>query len=131
MFGKSGNPSGGPGGHRPGAGRPKGSVNKFAKEAVEKARESGILPHEFLLSVARGEPIEQKRWEITTDENGNEIGRELVTDTLYPDFDFRLDAAKAAAPYYAPRLSAQAVNLHGGTEAIAEALMGLAERLPV
>jgi hypothetical protein len=50
---------------------------------VEKAIAVGMLPHEFLCAVSRGETID-----------GHE-----------PSFDERLDAAKAAAPYYAPKLA--------------------------
>lgn len=71
------------GGARPGAGRPKGAVSKLAHEAIARAKTSGELPHEFLLRVARGE----------------KVGGKL------PALALRLDAAKAAAPYFAPKLS--------------------------
>lgn len=47
-----------------------------------------MLPHEFLAAVARGEMI----------------------DGHLPSFDERLDAAKAAAPFYAPKLAATQVT---------------------
>lgn len=47
-----------------------------------------MLPHEFLAAVARGEEI-----------NG-----------ITPTFEQQLDAAKACAPYYAPRLSSSDVT---------------------
>lgn len=50
---------------------------------LEKYRSQGELPHEFLLRVVRGEPI-----------NGE----------VQP-VDVRIDAAKAAAPFFAPKLS--------------------------
>ena len=71
------------GGARKGAGRPKGSANKANKLAIEKAREGGELPHEFLLRIARGESI----------------------DGEAPSLTMRVDAAKAAAPYFAPKLA--------------------------
>lgn len=71
------------GGARPGAGRKVGAVQKVAREAREKAAASGMLPHEFLLAIMRDEVKGEK-----------------------PTFEQRLDAAKAAAPYYAPKLSA-------------------------
>ena len=40
-----------------GRGRPQGSLSKIAQEAREKAQATGLLPHEFLLSIARGEII--------------------------------------------------------------------------
>lgn len=70
------------GGARPGAGRKPGSVNKMTLKAREEAAKSGQLPHEFVLAVARGEEIDGYR----------------------PTFAERVDAAKVAAPYFAPRL---------------------------
>lgn len=119
------------GGPRPGAGRPKGSVNRTTKATIEAAKAAGLLPHEWLLQIARGEPVEQKRWDIKRDEHGKEISRELVIDIIYPDFPVRMDAAKAASPYYAPRLATQTVSVQGGNEAVAEALKLMATRLPV
>ena len=119
------------GGPRKGAGRPVGSTNRVTVAAREAARETGLLPHEWLLKVSRGEPIEQKRWNIIRDDAGQEISRELVTEIVYADFGTRMDAAKAAAPFYAPRLATQTVSVQGGNEAVAEALKMMAERLPV
>jgi hypothetical protein len=64
------------GGSRPGAGRPLGSVNKLAKDALERAAAEGILPLDYLLRVMRDEGAEEAK---------------------------RIDAAKAAAPYCHPR----------------------------
>lgn len=97
------------GGARPGGGRPKGSVQKITAKAREAAAETGLLPHEWLLKVSRGEPIEQKRWRVVLDKLGNEKSRELVTEEYYADFSTRVDAAKAAAPFYAPKLATQTV----------------------
>ena len=41
------------GGKRQGAGRKTGSTNRFSKELLLAAKESGILPVEFLLEVMR------------------------------------------------------------------------------
>lgn len=60
------------GGARPGAGRPKGGANKLAEEAVERAKEGGELPLDYLLRVMR---------DVSADEAK------------------RIDCAKAAAPY--------------------------------
>jgi len=76
------------GGRREGAGRKPGSVNKISQHAREEAAKTGELPHEFLLRVARGEKI----------------------DDHSPEFAERVDAAKAAAPYFAPRFSATTVD---------------------
>lgn len=66
------------GGKRPGAGRRKGSLTKKTVEIATRAAEEGITPLEFLLDAMRDE------------------GQQ---------FDKRLDAAKAAAPYMHARLS--------------------------
>jgi len=121
----------GAGGPGRGGGRKPGSVNRLAKDAIVAAKATGVLPHEWLLSVARGEPIAHKRWDIKRDENGKEISRELVDEVIYPDFPVRMDAAKSAAPFYAPRLATQTVSVQGGNEAVAEALKMMAQRLPV
>lgn len=85
------------GGKRPGAGRKPSSVNRMSQKAREKAAETGQLPHEFLLAVSRGE---------------------LIGD-YQPTFEDRLDAAKAAAPYYAPKLSSvEATGKDGGPIAL-------------
>lgn len=71
------------GGVRAGAGRPTGSATRRTREIADKAAASGLLPHEFLLSVVRGEAV----------------------GGVVPTFADRLEAAKAAAPYFAPKLS--------------------------
>lgn len=67
------------GGARPGAGRPKGARDKLEREAAEAAAQDGVMPREFLLSIARD-----------------------ITQPL----DIRMEAAKAVAPYYHARLAA-------------------------
>lgn len=120
------------GGAQPGSGRPKGAVSKVTAKAKLVAMETGLLPHEWLLKVSRGEPIEQKRWKITYDAKGNEKSRELITEEVYADFPTRIDAAKAAAPFYAPKLAVQQVKVGPDTgNAVAETLKSIAEQLPV
>ena len=84
------------GGPRPGSGRPKGSRNqrtllqrRAAEAAAQAAAKTGLLPHEILLELARG---------------NNVLGGAPLTRAE------RRDAAKAAAPYYAPKLIAVAVK---------------------
>ena len=85
------------GGKREGAGRPPGAINRLAKEARDKAAATGVLPHEFLLMIVRGEPIFRIEIEPST-------GKKIHVLEQY-DFEARRDAAKAAAPYYAPKIS--------------------------
>jgi hypothetical protein len=120
------------GGAQPGSGRPKGAVSKITQKAREAAMETGLLPHEWLLKVSRGEPIEQKRFIVKHDKTGKEISRELVTEEVCADFPTRIDAAKAAAPFYAPKLAVQQVNVKGGDSGlVAEAMKEIAKKLPV
>ena len=119
------------GGPRPGSGRPKGSVTKVTAKAREAAMETGLLPHEWLLKVSRGEAIEHRRWVVQYDKNGKEKSRELITEEVYADFPTRIDAAKAASPYYAPRLAVQTVSVSGNSDAVSETLKNIAEKLPV
>lgn len=60
--------------------------------AVENAAISGELPHQFLLRIMRGDKI----------------------GTETPSLATRIDAAKAAGPYYAPRLISHEVSGKGG-----------------
>jgi hypothetical protein len=92
----------------------KTATSRWAEESRIKARESGELPHEFLLRIARGEPIEH----MTTDEDGCVRGV-----TIYPDFESRIDAANQCANYFAPKLTSQQVeNLDPVTEMTDEEL---------
>lgn len=119
------------GGRQPGAGRPKGALSKVTAKAKQAAMETGLLPHEWLLKVSRGEPIEHKRWVVKYDKNGKEVGRELVTEEVYADFPTRIDASKAAAPFYAPKLATQTVSVTNNTDAVADTLKEIAKVLPV
>lgn len=119
------------GGRQPGAGRPKGALSKVTAKAKQAAMETGLLPHEWLLLVSRGEGIKHKRWVVKYDTKGNEKSRELVEEEIYADFPTRIDAAKAAAPFYAPKLAVQTVSVAGNTDAVAQTLKDIAEKLPV
>jgi hypothetical protein len=87
-----------------GHGRPTGSMNKHAREAIAFARASGDgrLPHEILLDIARGRYI-IRRVPTINHETG-EIEQEKV-ELLLPSLEDMKDAAKAAAPYFAPKIS--------------------------
>lgn len=78
-------------------GRPLGSTNRLIREARERARETGELPHEFLLRIAQGQVITRKIIDPLTQ-------KEVEVVENY-DFEARKDAAKAAAPYFAPKIS--------------------------
>lgn len=97
--------------------------------------ETGLLPHEWMLKVSRGDGIVHKRWRIEYYKSGPKLGqeksRELVEELVYTDFDTRLDAAKAAAPFYAPKLAVQTVSVTNTSDAVVETLKQLAGKLPV
>lgn len=100
------------GGAREGSGRPKGARQTLTKKAREAARLTGKLPHEILLDAARGECFKIKREVIEYYESGPMRGQEKcrkwIDDYYWPDYSERIDAAKAAAPYYAPKLAIKA-----------------------
>ncbi|MDZ4799468.1 MAG: hypothetical protein SGI92_15000 [Bryobacteraceae bacterium] len=82
------------GGKRPGAGRRKGGVNKMTEKARKAASATGLLPHELLLAMSRGE---------STPGVPKPLRREII------------DARKAAAPYYAPKQAS--TEFHGSVDA--------------
>lgn len=125
------------------AGKKKGTLFSVVRESRDEAKALGLLPHEWLLKVSRGDPIPQtyyvekrdKNGNKILDENGNVTGEYLVMDT-YADLDTRIDCAKAAAPYYAPKLAVQVLQTPGGpsggeSSAVVEALKQIADKLPV
>ncbi len=101
------------GGARPNSGRKPGAKMLMSELSQAEAKLAGILPHEWLLKVVRGDPIEQSYTVDVVDKKGQVIGQEVMTKTVYPDLQMRHDAAKAAAPYYAPRLATQVITLRG------------------
>lgn len=80
------------------------------QQAIEAAQKSGVLPHEWLLNVMRGEPIMQKRLVEYTDGQSGITALRVIEEPYYPPPEFRLEAAKAAAPYYAPKLAVKVVE---------------------
>lgn len=122
------------GGKQIGAGRPKGALAKVTAKSKQAAQETGLLPHEWLLAVSRGEGIEHKRWVVKYDSKGKEVSRDLITEVIYADFPTRIDASKAAAPFYGHKLVAQVITAPGnpsGSNATADALKAIADVLPV
>ena len=101
-----------------GRGRPPGSMNMMSRLARERARESGELPHEIMLSMARGLP--QKV--ASVDKETGEIVWKLECPTL----EMRGDMAKAAAPYFASKLSTVELLSGVSDDEIDAAIAGLA-----
>lgn len=100
-----------------GKGRPDGAKNKrtIIIENIMKHAHEGELPHEFLLRVARGQKIQHGEDPIT--------GEPLF---FQPSREERIDCAKAAAPYFAPRLSATEVIRGIDDQALLELIIGFA-----
>lgn len=113
------------GGKRKGAGRPAGKrlppktvpKNKV-KVATAQTDTSGLLPHEILLKAARGEMFNIKKLIIlyhkTGSNKGHEKERYWEDSEYWPNYKEQMEAAKAAASYYAPRLVAQTIKAPEG-----------------
>ncbi len=89
--------SSGRGGSRKGAGRKPGAATKRTREVADKAASEGITPLEYMLQVMRTEP-----------------SAELEARDMLSAIVLRFEAAKAAAPYIHPKLSAVEVTGEGG-----------------
>lgn len=87
------------GGRQAGAGRKKGSKNRYSLKLKGKIDVS-ILPHEILHGIAQGLPVQA---------HDPETGEPIL---IYPTFDDIKWACVAAAPYFSPKLSAQAIKSH-------------------
>lgn len=83
-------------------GRPMGSVAKITKEAREKAMQTGMLPHEFLLAIVQGRRITRKVPHPDPEKAADGITAEVEEQYT---FEHRVDAAKSVANYYAPKIS--------------------------
>jgi hypothetical protein len=70
--------------------------------AREAAMRTGALPHELLLAWGRGEPMSRKVCKRGDDPNDPSTWH---TEYLSVDADTMKDSAKAAAPYFAPKMS--------------------------
>lgn len=90
--------------------------------ARESALRTGLLPHEILLSIARGEPQVLKVPGARRPDGSYETEEKLVGVSLE---DVR-DAAKAAAPYFAPKMSAVEVITGVGDDDLDELIKSAA-----
>lgn len=69
---------------------------EISAETVEAARATGMLPHEWLLAVMRGEQINHFAYDYDS--------QEIIEVIVLPTFADRMEAAKSAAPYFANKL---------------------------
>lgn len=79
---------------------------RISAEVTESARATGMLPHEWMLAVMRGEQINHYAYDSET--------QEIVEVIVLPTFADRLECAKAAAPYFANKLQPEKRNPGGG-----------------
>lgn len=78
---------------------------KISAAVVEEARATGLMPHEWLLAVMRGEQLNHYAYDADT--------QEIIEVIVLPTFTDRMEAAKAAAPYFATRLTAPKIGAGG------------------
>lgn len=102
----------------------------ISREELLKADRSEDLPHEFLLKVARGLPVSQKRQVTVYHESGPKAGqikcKEWREEIVYPNLQTRMDAAKTAAPYYAPKLAVKVLETGDAGKDLVEAFKNAA-----
>jgi len=127
------------GGPQPGSGAKRGAsrITAKAQEAakLKAGKEGHLLPHEILLKAANGECFQQRRLHIIYHGRGPNKGKEKerrwVEEDYWPSVSEQIDAAKAAAPYFVPRLAAQTIGTDGNTaDALTEVMKQLASKLP-
>lgn len=112
------------GGAQPGAGRPKGGLNKKTQELVTRVMAEGITPMEVLLCTMR------RLWDIANSDDP--IVLQTLQEAGRTKHSVALEAceiATKAAPYVHPKLVAQQVTFTG--ESAADYFKEIAGRLPV
>lgn len=91
------------GGARPGAGRPKGSINRNAKTLRVKAEKTGDLPADILLDVARYH--HKRALELRASRMGPALATLDMQNEIRVEHAMAVSAADKAAGFYHPRLS--------------------------
>lgn len=99
------------GGKRQGAGRKAGGASKRTREVADKAADEGITPLEYMLQIMRNDEVPKDA----------EPAQVIALQAM------RFEAAKAAAPYMHPKLSAVEMNAKVTTRTLAEELAELNE----
>lgn len=80
--------------------------DKVSAEIIEAARATGLLPHEWLLAVMRGEQLNHFAYD-------SESG-EIIEVVVLPTFSDRVECAKATAPYYGTKMTPSKQGDAGG-----------------
>lgn len=84
--------------------------------ATQLSRDEGLKPHEWLLKIMHGHSIPQGMFQNVYNDRGELSHRVFVVEEIYPPLDVRIDAAKAIAAYYAPRLANLQVGQDNGPD---------------
>jgi hypothetical protein len=90
-----------------------------------------MLPHDLLWYIAMGGAFRQYREVVRIDAETGVESRKWVEDEYYFPPQDRLAAARAAAPYYAPKLATHIVSVQSDPEEVGNLFKTLAESLPV
>ncbi len=100
------------GGKQPGAGRPKGAVNKKSQELLARATEEGISPVEVLLNDMRFfyNLGEGKMLEAMQSEPGKKQANNFRAACALKEV--ARDCARDAAPYIHPKLASVQANVN-------------------
>lgn len=77
-------------------------------EVIERARATGMMPHEWMLAVMRGEQISHFAYDADT--------QEIIEVIVLPTFADRMEMAKSAAPYFANKMQPTKVGAGGPTD---------------
>jgi hypothetical protein len=116
-------------------GRPSKQEKKAVEKIVADAKKDGLMPHEILLKAARGEAFKVKTLVIVKYKSGPNKGQEKerrwVESEYYPTYNEQIEAARSAAPYFAPRLATSTVKTDENTaDALTQVMKELAGKLP-
>ncbi len=107
---------------------------KFDEQIIGEVNK-GLLPHEILLRAARGEKFVIRTSHTEFHEDGPDKGlvrsEKIFDQAYYPTFSEQINCAKAAAPYYTPRLTMPVLKPEDGTsEALTKIFEDLSKALP-
>lgn len=117
-----------------GPGRPSlpAKSKRTIADSIKQAALTGDLPHEWLLGIMRGNKVIQRSF-VRKQLPDGAVVEELVESVVHPTLETRIDIAKELLPYFAPKLSAQALRIDAKTDSDSasgeDKLTTLAERL--
>ena len=108
------------------------NAKRTIADSIKQAALTGDLPHEWLLGIMRGNKVIQRSF-VRKQLPDGAVVEELVESVVHPTLETRIDIAKELLPYFAPKLSAQALRIDTKTDSDSasgeDKLTTLAERL--